>query len=150
MVWYGMVWYGMVWNGMVWYGMVWYGMVFKYLYSAPQQPWANRGAFGSISSKKKRQVLRSDKDVERLDDKREARAGGGRRFHAKRRGNNGKRSRHAMAMVVLVRGTKSSRLSRERIRYIYILYSIYIYIYIIYIYIYIYIYTPSLIKKTVA
>jgi len=28
------------------------GMVIKYLYSAPQQPWANRGAFGSISSKK--------------------------------------------------------------------------------------------------
>src|SRR6218665_1337582 len=28
-------------------------IVFKYLYSAPQQPWANRGAFGSISSKKR-------------------------------------------------------------------------------------------------
>jgi len=41
-----------IWYGMVWYGMVWYGMVFKYLYSAPQRPWANRGAFGSISSKK--------------------------------------------------------------------------------------------------
>ena len=27
--------------------------VFKYSYSAPQQPWANRGAFGSISSKKR-------------------------------------------------------------------------------------------------
>src|SRR6218665_921777 len=47
-----------------------YCIVFKYLYSAPQQPWGNRGAFDSISSKK-RQVLRSDKDVERLDDKRE-------------------------------------------------------------------------------
>ena len=28
-------------------------IVFKYLYSAPQQPWANRGAFSSISSKKR-------------------------------------------------------------------------------------------------
>jgi len=28
-----------------------YCIVFKYLYSAPQQPWANRGAFGSISYK---------------------------------------------------------------------------------------------------
>jgi len=25
----------------------------QYLYSAPQQPWANRGAFGSVSSKKR-------------------------------------------------------------------------------------------------
>jgi len=33
--------------------MVSYGMVFKYLYSAPQQPWANRGALGSINSKKR-------------------------------------------------------------------------------------------------
>jgi len=33
--------------------MVFYGMVFKYLYSARQQPWANRGAFGLISSKKR-------------------------------------------------------------------------------------------------
>src|SRR6218665_2339331 len=24
--------------------MLWYGMVFRALYSAPQQPWANRGA----------------------------------------------------------------------------------------------------------
>ena len=47
-----------------------------YLYSTPQQPWANRGAFGSISSKKKRQVLRSDKELERLDDKKEAQAYG--------------------------------------------------------------------------
>jgi len=30
-----------------------YCIVFKYLYSAPQQPWVNRGAFGSISSKKR-------------------------------------------------------------------------------------------------
>src|SRR6218665_245254 len=28
-------------------------IVFKYLYSATQQPWANRGSFGSISSKKR-------------------------------------------------------------------------------------------------
>ena len=55
-----------------------YCIVFEYLYSALQQPWANRGAFGLISSKK-REVLRSDKDLERLDDKREARAEGGRR-----------------------------------------------------------------------
>jgi len=54
-------------------------LVFKHLYSAPQQPWANRGAFGSISPKK-REVLRSDKEVERLDDKKETRADGGRRF----------------------------------------------------------------------
>jgi len=58
-----------------------YCIVFKYLYSDPQQPWANRGAFGSISSKK-RQVLKSDKDVERLDDKREARVEVGRRFQS--------------------------------------------------------------------
>src|SRR6218665_817651 len=31
----------------------WYGMVFKYLYSAPQQRWAKRDAFGSITSKKR-------------------------------------------------------------------------------------------------
>src|SRR6218665_574497 len=30
-----------------------YCIVFKYLYSSPQQPWANIGAFGSISSKKR-------------------------------------------------------------------------------------------------
>src|SRR6218665_1816448 len=33
--------------------IVLYCNVFKYLYSTPQQPWANRGAFGSISSKKR-------------------------------------------------------------------------------------------------
>ena len=33
--------------------IVLYCIVFKYLYSAPQQPQANRGAFGSISSKKR-------------------------------------------------------------------------------------------------
>src|SRR6218665_1535047 len=111
MVWYGMVWYGMVWYGMVWYGMVWYGMVFKYLYSAPQQPWANRGAFGSISSKKKRQVLRSDKEVERLEHKKEARADDGRRFQ--KEGPAIKKDLD-LAIVVLVQVTKSSRLSRER------------------------------------
>src|SRR6218665_4033043 len=58
----------------------------------------------------KRQVLRSDKVVERLDDKREARAEGGRRFQ--REGPiTGKDL--DMAMVVLVRGTKGSRLSRD-------------------------------------
>src|SRR6218665_892217 len=84
-------------------------IVFKDLYSAPQQPWANRGAFGSISSKKKRQVLRSDKDVERLDDRREARAEGGRRFQ--REGAITAKDLD-MAMVVLARGTKSSRLMK--------------------------------------
>ena len=54
--------------------MEWYGI--QALYSAPQQPWANRGPFGSISSK--RQVLRSDEEVERLEE--EAQADGGRRF----------------------------------------------------------------------
>jgi len=55
------------------------GMVFKYLYSAPQQPWANRGAFGSIISKKRDKFKKSDKAIERLD-KKEAPAEGGRRF----------------------------------------------------------------------
>src|SRR6218665_3642927 len=59
----------------------------------------------------KRQVLRSDKDVERLDDRREARAEGGRRFQ---REGPITETDLDMAMVVLVRGTKSSRLSRER------------------------------------
>src|SRR6218665_1957036 len=65
--------------------------------------------FGSISSK--RQVLRSDKDVERLDDRREARAEGGRRFQ--REGAITAKDLD-MDMVVLARGTKSSRLSMER------------------------------------
>jgi len=30
-----------------------YCIVFQYLNSAPQQPWANRGPCGSISSKKR-------------------------------------------------------------------------------------------------
>jgi len=38
--------YGMVWYGMVWYGMVWHSSIYS-------QPWANRGAFGSISFKKR-------------------------------------------------------------------------------------------------
>src|SRR6218665_441870 len=59
----------------------------------------------------KRQVLRSGKDVERLDDKREARAEGRRRFQ--REGAITEKELD-MAMVVLVRGTKSSRLFRER------------------------------------
>src|SRR6218665_853690 len=58
----------------------------------------------------KRQVLRGDTDVERLDDKREARAEGGRRFQ--REGAITEKDLD-MAMVFLVRGTKSSRLSRE-------------------------------------
>jgi len=35
------------------YCIVLYCIVFKYLYSAPQQPRANRGAFGLTSSKKR-------------------------------------------------------------------------------------------------
>ena len=85
-------------------------IVFKYLCSAPQQPWAHRGDFGSISSKK-RQVLRSGKEVERLDDKKEAQADGGRRFQ--REGPATEKDLD-LAIVVLVRGTKSSRLSRGR------------------------------------
>ena len=71
---------------------------------------ANRGAFGSISSKK-REVLRSDKDVKRLDDKKEARAEGGRRLQ--REGPITEKDLD-MAMVVVVQGTKSSCLYRER------------------------------------
>src|SRR6218665_210039 len=59
----------------------------------------------------KRQVLRSDKDVERLDDKREGRAEGGRRFQ--REGEITAKDLD-MAMAALGRGTKCSRLSRER------------------------------------
>ena len=60
---------------------------------------------------RKRQVLRSDKDAERLDDKKEAQAEGRRRFQ--REGPITEKDLD-MAMVVLVRGTNSSRLSRER------------------------------------
>src|SRR6218665_801981 len=59
----------------------------------------------------KRQVLRSDTDIERLDDKREGRAEGGRRFQ--REGPITKKDLD-MVMVVLVRVTKSSRLFMER------------------------------------
>src|SRR6218665_3725237 len=59
---------------------------------------------------RKERVLRSDKDVARLDDKREARAEGGRRFQ--REGVITAKELD-MAMVVLVRGTKNSRLSME-------------------------------------
>jgi len=52
----------------------------------------------------KRQVLRSDKEVERLEDKKEARADGGRRFQ--REGPATKKDL-GLAIVVLVRGTKS-------------------------------------------
>ena len=56
-------------------------------------------------------MLRSDKEVERLDDKNEARADGGRRFQ--REGPATEKDLD-LAIVVLVRGTKSSRLSKER------------------------------------
>src|SRR6218665_4224761 len=55
-------------------------ILYSIIYIAPLN---SRGptefAFGSISSKK-REVLRSAKEVERLDDRKEARADGGRRF----------------------------------------------------------------------
>ena len=46
-----------------------YGMVFKHLYSAPQQPWANRSALVRLDPRKEKR----DKEVERLNDKKEAR-----------------------------------------------------------------------------
>jgi len=65
----------MVWNGMVWYSSI---------YIAPLN---NRGPTEALLVRlaplhvhEKRQVLRSDKEVERLDDKKEARTDGGRRF----------------------------------------------------------------------
>ena len=61
--------------------------------------------------KEKRHVLRGDKEVERLDGKKEARAEGGRQFQ--RDGPATERDLD-LAIVVLVRGTKSSRLSWER------------------------------------
>jgi len=57
------------------------------------------------------QEKRSDKEVERLDDKKEARADGGRRFQ---RDGPATEKDLDLAIVVLVRGTKSSRLSWER------------------------------------
>ena len=50
-------------------------MIFKYLYSAPQQPWAK----ALLVRLAPRIETRSDKEVERLDDNK-ARADGGRRF----------------------------------------------------------------------
>src|SRR6218665_1623399 len=67
--------------------------------------------FDYMLLQEKRHVLRSDKDVERLDDRREARAEGGRRFQTE--GAITAKDLD-MAMVVLARGTKSSRLSMER------------------------------------
>ena len=60
---------------------------------------------------RKETSFKNDKDVERLDDKREARAEGGRRFQ---RGGTITEKDLDRAMVVLDRGTKSSHLSRER------------------------------------
>ena len=61
----------------------------------------------------KRQALRSDKDGERLDDKKEARAEGGKRLQ--REGLITEKDLDmANAMAVLVRGAKSSRLYMER------------------------------------
>src|SRR6218665_3969715 len=87
--------------------MVWYSSI----YIAPHRPWASRGAFVSISSKKRDKFyLRSDKEAERLDDEKEARADGGRRFQ---RGGPATEKDLDLAIIALVRETKSSRLSRE-------------------------------------
>jgi len=55
-----------------------------------------------------REVLRRDKDVEKLEDKKEAQAEGGRRFQ---REEPITEEDLDLAIVVLVRGTKRSRVS---------------------------------------
>ena len=59
-----------------------YCIVFKYLYSAPQQPWQTEALLVQLAPRKETS-LRSDKDVERSADKKDARAEGGRRFQRK-------------------------------------------------------------------
>jgi len=89
------------------HGLVWYSSIFI----APlNSRWPTQAlAFGLISSKK-RQVLRSDKEVEGFCDKKEAQADGGRRFH--REGTATEKDLD-FAIVVLVWGTKSSWLPKE-------------------------------------
>jgi len=48
-------------------------IVFEYLYSAPKQPWANTVRFWFAQLQERRQIFISDKDVVRLDDKKETR-----------------------------------------------------------------------------
>jgi len=87
--------------------MVWYSSI----YIAPlNSRGPTEALLVSISSKKKRQVLRSNKEVERLDDKKEEWADSGRRFQ--REGPASEKDLD-LAIVVLVRGTKSPHLSRE-------------------------------------
>ena len=56
-----------------------YCIVFKYLYSALNSHGQTEALLVRLAPRKETH-LRSDKDVERLGDKREARAEGGRRF----------------------------------------------------------------------
>src|SRR6218665_324195 len=86
-------------------------VLYSSIYIAPLNSHRQTEALLVRLTPKKRQVLRSDKDVERLDDRREAQAEGERRFQ--REGAITAKDLD-MAMVVLVRGTKSSRLSKER------------------------------------
>ena len=51
--------------------MVWYG--FQAYMWRPSRAVGQQRPFGSISHQEKRQVLRSDKEVERLNDRKEAR-----------------------------------------------------------------------------
>src|SRR6218665_3040173 len=60
--------------------MVWYSSI----YIAPLKAVGQQRSFWFDWLQEKRQVLRSDKGVERLDDKKEARAQGGRRFQGDR------------------------------------------------------------------
>src|SRR6218665_360654 len=86
-------------------------VLYSSIYIAPLNSHRQREALLVRLAPRKRQVLRSDKDVERSDDKREARAEGGRRFQ--REGAITAKDLD-MAILLLIRGTKSSRLSRER------------------------------------
>ena len=62
------------------YIIVLYCIVFKVFIQRPSTAIDKQRRFWFDQLQEKRQVLRSDKDVERLDDRREARAEGGRRF----------------------------------------------------------------------
>jgi len=86
-------------------------VLYSSIYIAPSAAVDQQRRFWFDYLQEKRQVLRTDKEVERLDDKKEARADGGRRF--RREGPITEKDLD-LAIVALVRGTKSSRLSRER------------------------------------
>src|SRR6218665_215168 len=81
------------------------------IYIAPLNSHGQKEALLVQLAPRKETSFNSDKDVERLDDKRKARAKGGRRFQ---REEPITEKDLDMVMVVLVRGTKSSRLSKER------------------------------------